>query len=118
MTLKKLTAILALAAGTLLQASFAAAGVAVSPDDRNLQYTGRVDVSNPRAPVITWPATQVAGNFTGTSLAVTLDDEKGQNYFNVFLDGEGSAPLILQADKGSKTYVLASGLAPGRHSFL
>jgi hypothetical protein len=118
MTLKKLAAILALAGGGLLHASLAAAGVTIPPDDKHLQFTGRVDVGDPRAPVISWPETAIAGNFTGASLAVTLDDEKGKNYFNVFLDGAGSAPLILQAAQGSKTYVLATGLAPGRHSFL
>jgi len=118
MTFTKLTAILAIAAGGLLQASLAAAGVAVAPNDKNVLYTGRVDFANPRAPVITWPATQVAGNFTGTSLAVTLDDQNGKNYFNVFLDGEESAPLIVEAKQGSQTYVLASGLAQGKHSFL
>jgi hypothetical protein len=114
----KLMTLLALAAGTLLHATLACAGVAIAPDDKHLQYTGRVDFTHPEAPVISWPETAIAGNFTGTSLAVTLDDEKGKNYFNVFLDGEKSAPLILQADQGSKTYVLATGLAPGKHSFL
>ncbi|MCS0627902.1 GDSL-type esterase/lipase family protein [Telluria mixta] len=107
----------ALAAG-LLHVALAAGGVPIAPDDRKLLYTGRVDFTNPKAPVITWPSTSVAGNFTGTSLAVTLDDEKGKNYFNVFIDGPDGAPLILQADQGSKTYAVASGLAPGRHSFL
>jgi hypothetical protein len=101
-----------------LHAALAVAGTAIPADDKNLQYTGRVDFTDPRAPVITWPSTAVAANFVGTSLAVTLDDEKGENYFNVILDGDDAAPLILQADKGTKTYVLATGLAPGKHSFL
>jgi hypothetical protein len=118
MKLKRLTSILVLAAGGLLHASLALAGTAIKADDKNLLYTGRVDFANPAAPVITWPATSIAGNFTGGSLAVTLDDQNGRNYFNVFIDGDESAPLIVQADKGTKTYVVASGLAPGRHSFL
>jgi lysophospholipase L1-like esterase len=94
------------------------AGVTVAPNDANLQYTGRVDFSNPAAPVITWPNTAITGNFTGTSLSITLDDEKGRNYFNVFLDGDTSVPLIVEAAQGVKTYEVASGLAPGEHSFL
>jgi hypothetical protein len=125
MKLNKLTSVLALAlafTAGLLHTGMAEAGVAVSPDDKRLLYTGRIDFSDARAPVITWPETAIAANFTGTSLAVTLDDQNGKNYFNVFIDGDGvgdrGAPLILQADQGSKTYVVASGLAPGKHSFL
>lgn len=113
----KFKSILALAIAGILQTS-AFAGVAVSPDDKNLVYTGRVDFSKPAAPSISWPNTAIAGNFTGTSLAITLDDEKGKNYFNVFLDGDITTPLIVEAAQGSKTYQVAQGLAPGNHSFL
>jgi lysophospholipase L1-like esterase len=115
--MKKLTSAMTLAVAALLHAN-AFAGVAVAPDDKNLQYTGRVDVSKPGAPSISWPNTAIAGNFTGTSLAITLDDEKGKNYFNVFFDGDTATPLILEAAQGSKTYQLGVGLAPGKHSFL
>jgi hypothetical protein len=114
--MKRLTTIFVLAA--LLHAGLACAGVAVAPDDKNLLYTGRIDFSQPAAPVITWPNTSIAGNFTGASLAVTLDDEKGKNYFNVFLDGDTASPLIIEAGQGAKKYDVAAGLAPGRHSFL
>lgn len=113
---KTLAPLLALAG--LLHAGLALAGTAIAPDHKNLQYTGRIDFADPAAPVISWPASQVAGNFTGSSLSVTLDDERGLNYFNVIIDGRDDSPLILQAAKGSKTYQVASGLAPGKHSFL
>lgn len=114
--MKRSTLTFALAA--LLHAGLASAGVAVAPTDKNLQYTGRIDFSAPAAPVMTWPNTAIAGNFTGTSLSVTLDDEKGKNYFNVFIDGDLAAPLIIEAAQGTKTYEVAGGLAPGKHSFL
>ena len=108
----------ALLSAALLHAGLAAAGVHVAPDDKGLLYTGRIDFARPGAPVITWPNTTIAGNFSGTSLAVTLDDAQGRNYFNVFLDGDLASPLIIEAARGTQTYVVASGLAPGRHSFL
>jgi len=118
--MKRLTTILtkSVAFAALLHAGLACAGVAVAPTDKNLLYTGRIDFAQPTAPVITWPNTAIAGNFTGASLAVTLDDEKGKNYFNVFIDGDLASPLIIEAAQGTKTYSVADGLAPGRHSFL
>ncbi|MCS0613598.1 GDSL-type esterase/lipase family protein [Massilia kyonggiensis] len=102
----------------LLHAGLACAAVTVAPSDKHLLYTGRVDFAQPDAPVITWPNTAIAGNFTGTALAVTLDDEKGKNYFNVFIDGDTASPLIIEAAQGSKKYDVIAGLAPGKHSFL
>jgi hypothetical protein len=114
MTLLTKTFVLA----ALLHAGQAFAGVAVAPGDQHLLYTGRIDFAQPDAPVISWPNTAIAGNFTGTSLAVTLDDEKGKNYFNVFIDGDTSSPLIIEAGQGSKKYDVIAGLPPGKHSFL
>jgi hypothetical protein len=110
------TALVAALAGLLHGAALAA--TPVPPTDKHLRYTGRIDFADPAAPVLSWPATQIAGNFTGTSLAILLDDSRGDNYFNVIVDGDEAGALVLQAAKGRKTYVAASGLAPGRHSFL
>ncbi|MET0982427.1 MAG: GDSL-type esterase/lipase family protein, partial [Telluria sp.] len=109
---------LALALAGLLHAGLVLAGTPVAPDHTHLQYTGRIDFSQPAAPVLSWPNTSIAGRFTGTSLAVRLDDQHGRNYFNVFLDGDLNSPLVIEAKKGEASYVLAQGLAPGTHSFL
>lgn len=114
--MKRLPAILGLALAGLLHA--ASAATTIAPDHRNLQYTGRIDTANPAAPVLSWPNTAIAGNFTGSTLSIRLDDAQGKNYFNVFLDGDLSYPFVLEAAKGDKTYLVAQGLAPGRHSFL
>lgn len=53
-----------------------------------------------------------------TSVAVTLDDQRGDNFFNVFIDGDLDHPRIIDAEPGAKTYQVASGLAPGAHRFL
>jgi hypothetical protein len=116
--MKPLATLSCLALAAVLQAGQALAGTAVAPGHKFLQYTGRIDFSVPDAPVLSWPGTAIAGNFTGSSLAVSLDDQRGRNYFNVFIDGTDAAPYILEAEKGGKTYLVAQGLAPGRHSFL
>lgn len=116
--MKRFNSLLGLTLAALLHAGAALAATKVTPADANLQYTGRIDFAQPEAPVISWPNTAIAGRFTGTSLAVKLDDQHGKNYFNVFLDGDLSSPLVIEAKQGAATYVVAQGLAPGSHSFL
>lgn len=103
---------------TLLLAGQALAGVPVAPDNKQLQYTGRIDFADRARPMLSWPGTSIAGNFTGASLAVKLDDQRGKNFFNVFIDGDYSKPFIIEARPGSASYAVATGLKPGAHSFL
>lgn len=90
----------------------------ISGGDKKLQYAGRVDFSRAEAPQISWPGTSIAGNFTGKYLSVTLDDQLGKNYFNVFIDNNLQNPIIIQAKQGEKNYLVADHLAAGKHSFL
>jgi len=105
---------------TLLLAptSLTLAGEKVWPDDPNVQYVGRVDYTDAKAPKITWSASEVNLKFEGVSLQVTLDDEKGKNRFNVFIDGDTETPVLLEVEQGEKTYVLAEGLKEGTHTVL
>ena len=107
--------VLGLLAGLALPCS---ALTKILADDANLQYTGRIDVTKPSEPQISWPGTSIAGNFTGQFLAVTLDDQAGKNYFNVFIDNDFNRPIIIKAEKGYKNYIIAANLALGKHSFL
>ncbi len=90
----------------------------ISGGDKYLQYTGRIDFLNSKEPQISWPGTMIAGNFTGAYLAFTLDDQLGKNFFNVFIDGDLQNPIIIQVEKGEKTYLVADKLSSGKHSFL
>ena len=90
----------------------------ISADNKLLQFSGRIDFSNPKSPLISWPGTSVAGNFTGSYFSITLDDQLGKNYFNVFMDNNFQRPIIIQAERGEKKYLVAENLAEGKHSFL
>lgn len=96
----------------------ASANTLVAANDSHLQYTGRIDFSNPAAPQLSWPGTSITANFTGQYLALNLDDQFGKNYFNVFIDGDLKRPIIIKAEAGEKNYVVAANLAPGKHNFL
>ena len=100
-------------AGLLFVATAAWAVVPVGADHANLQYTGRIDFADRTAPVLSWPGTSIEGNFTGTSLAIKLDDKYGKNWFNVFIDGNLAKPVVIGAAKGGKTYAVATGLPAG-----
>ncbi len=105
-----LLCVLALARGAL-------AGT-VGADHEHFQYTGRIDFSRKSAPKITWPGTYVKARFTGTSLGVILADEKGENRFSVFVDGDHESPRVIRCTRGKSTYDVAGGLAAGEHSVL
>lgn len=92
--------------------------VTVSAADKHIQYTGRIDFTNPKAPVISWPDSSIAVNFTGSYLAITLDDQFGKNYFNAFIDGDLAHPVIVKAEQGEHQYVVTDRLGKGNHSLL
>jgi len=88
----------------------------VAADNPNYFYTGRIDFSDKKAPSISWTGSSIKANFTGTSLAITLDDQFGKNYFNVIVDGETQHPYVLEAKQGEQTYVISTALKAGNHS--
>ena len=49
----------------------------ISPDDKRLQYCGRIDFDNPKAPVLVYAASFVQIRFTGTQISVTLENKRG-----------------------------------------
>jgi hypothetical protein len=116
--MKNILKIIALACFLIFGTQVIFANTIISAADAKLQYTGRIDFSQPAAPQISWPGSSIAANFTGPYLAVTLDDQWGKNYFNVFIDDDFAHPTIIQADKGEKKYVIATQLSKGEHKFL
>ena len=99
-----------------LPSAFAAPVQPVAADHAHYLYTGRVDFTDKKAPQLSWPGSSIKANFTGTSLAITLDDQLGKNYFSVIIDGENQHPYVLEAKQGEHSYVISTSLAPGQHS--
>ena len=88
--------------------------IILEASNENIQYEGRIDKTNPDSVLMFWAGTSFTFRFKGTGVKATLVDEKGENYFNVILDGE---PVkVLQLEKGPKEYVVAENLEDTVHT--
>lgn len=89
-----------------------AATTEVRPTDSRIQYTGRINFTNPESPLFVYPATQIAVRISGTGLAMKAKPGSGQ--FMVTIDN-GEARKINFTDTDS-VITLAKGLPAGPHT--
>lgn len=70
----------------------------IQPFDENLVYCGRIDWSNPLAPVFVYPCTSVRMRFTGNVLRVFVRNYHAywNNYLGYIIDGEQGALCLPQ----------------------
>ena len=61
-----------------------------------------------------WSGSSIRINFEGESVEALLQDETGDNYYNVIIDN--TEPLLLRPDTSERYYLLASQLTSGTHS--
>lgn len=80
----------------------------------NVAYSGRIDTVKSKVAELYWSGTSVKLNFEGEAISTVLQDEEGDNYYNVIIDG--NEPFILRPDTTKHSYPLASGLSKGKHS--
>jgi hypothetical protein len=97
---------------------FSSACYAESPDtiaanNPAIEYTGRIDFDNPLAPKFSYSGVSIRTEFSGTSIAAIMDDDTGQNYYNIILDGKLLDTIGVSV--GKKTYNLAQGLENTLH---
>ncbi|TDW99264.1 SGNH/GDSL hydrolase family protein [Dinghuibacter silviterrae] len=89
------------------------AQIIINNKDTHIHYMGRVDIKD-SASVIAWPGTSLSIRFTGSEVKALLDDERGDNFFNIVVDGKVIGKL--HPDAGKNEYVLVSGLGRGIHT--
>jgi hypothetical protein len=80
----------------------------ICPSTPLIEYTGRIDFSNPVAPKFSYSGISIRACFTGSSISVLLNDESNNNQFYVLLDGV--CVKRLKVDSGMHTYPVATGL--------
>ena len=85
----------------------------VSANDARYFYEGRIDFSDPAAPVIIWQGSRISLDFDGPRLALRFAGATDQNFFNVQVD-EATAVIAVPAG-GNRRIEFPLTLAPGRH---
>ena len=66
---------------------FTAPADTIPASDNLIEYTGRIDFANPGAPEFSYSGVSIRATFSGTSIAMIMDDDIGQNYYDLILDG-------------------------------
>lgn len=92
-------------------------GVFIPADDPNLRYMGRIDVSNPRAPVFLYASSCVFLRFTGTGFGVILKNTRlfYKNFIGFSVDGKAPGRAELTRDREAVRLELAHGLENREH---
>jgi len=77
-----------------------------------IEYTGRIDFSNPFSPRFSYSGVSIRACFRGTSVSILLEDEDAQNEYNVIID---KVIKRIKVTKGLTVYPIANGLTNGVH---
>lgn len=104
--------VLSVFAFLLLSIACKAQSTIIDFKDPHIHYMGRIAMKDSVAE-LSWSASSVVINFSGTAAKAILKDEKHNNFITVILDDR--VVTTLQPDSIKKEYTLVSGLAPGPH---
>jgi hypothetical protein len=85
----------------------------IAPSDTLIEYSGRIDFTNVNAPRFSYSGVSIRTCFKGTSVSVILNDERGENYYNIILDKTEISRI--QPQTGQQTYQLAENLDDTLH---
>ena len=101
-------------AAVMLAASMTAALAAtrISPADKGIVYTGRVNFTNPESPLMVYPGTSIKANFSGSEIAMAA--KPGSGYFMVAVDNTPARKIFFS--KSDSIITIAKGLKGNRHT--
>lgn len=85
----------------------------VAADDAKIQYYGRVDFSDPKAPAFDWPAIYFKAKFTGTKLGFLFEGAACR--YNVIIDSNEPEVLVVEGGD-TAVYWVETVLAAGEHT--
>ena len=102
--------------GTLAAEAVSSHGAAVQfvpASDARFRYEGRIDFTDPAAPVLIWQGSRISLDFDGPQLALRFAGATDQNFFNVQVD-DATAVVAVPAG-GPQRIEVSLALTPGRH---
>ncbi len=108
--MKNLFFLLSLFATTIC---FAGKKDTIPANNPNIEYTGRIDFTNPLAPVFSYSGVSIRACFVGTGISMVMTDDTGQNIYNLIVDGKEMDTVRIAV--GKKTYKIAEGLENKLH---
>ncbi|HJX70733.1 MAG TPA: SGNH/GDSL hydrolase family protein, partial [Bacteroidales bacterium] len=79
-----------------------------------IEYSGRIDTTRIDGADLYWSGTSVKINFEGTTILALMEDETGDNYYNVIVDG--AVVSMLRPSTIREYHQLASKLDKGKHT--
>ena len=80
------------------------------------KLTGRIDYPSDTTADFYWSGTSATIRFVGSEVSATLQDEQGDNYYNVIFDNE--VIHVLRPDTTVREYELISGISDGKEHTL
>lgn len=90
----------------------------IGADNKNIQYTGRIDFTDPQKPRFWNPGVYLRARFTGASCDAVIDDEvlwgKSHNYVEIAVDDR--KPFRTQLTAAHNVVRIAEGLSDGPHT--
>ncbi len=90
-----------------------------TPDNKNIQYTGRIDFSNPKKPRLVGAGAYFEFKFKGTSCTILFEDQsldKKYNYIAISIDGKYQGRIKVSFNK--TRYEVAKNLKDSIHTLL
>ena len=88
-------------------------------DNKYIQYVGRVDFSNAKAPRIWAPGVYITAKFKGAKCVILINDEaagKNHNYLELVIDGK--SPYRIKLANKVNVINVPDGLTDGEHTLL
>ncbi|TXK52632.1 SGNH/GDSL hydrolase family protein [Pontibacter qinzhouensis] len=90
----------------------------IAADNPHIQYTGRIDFSDPKKPKFWSPGVYIQAKFQGTLCEIMLNEEelwgKNHNYLEIVIDDQ--EPFRIQTTGKQNTIRVAENLPEGEHT--
>jgi len=97
----------------IAMSSCSTAELKIPSNSNMIHYMGRISHSD-SASVFYWSGTSAQINFEGTSVKAMIQDETGNNYYNVIIDQD--SVIMIRPSKNKEPVTLAENLTEGKHS--